>query len=113
MMPEKGLRKCWTPILEMEFDYLLNGPNMSGPNCFARRHVITSLQDTLKYDGRTREGKRALASTRLRIATATNEELREISELWHFLEDDGSIEECLSELKQAQAEIRSTKGGGP
>ena len=111
-MVEKGLRKCWTPFLEAKFDYLLNGPNMSGPDSFAPRAILLTLRDGMKYDGRTREGKRALASNRLRLAIATDEELLEMARAWHSLEDDGSVEECFLELKQSREDSISEASQG-
>ncbi|GAI61678.1 unnamed protein product [marine sediment metagenome] len=103
-MADKGLSEFWTPTLEAKFNLYLNGPNMRGPNSFPARHVILSLRDALKYDSQTREGQRAQDAARLRIATATDDELREIAEIEHFIKDDGSIEQNLLELKESQAQ---------
>jgi len=39
------------------------------------------IRDFEKYDGRSKAAKRALAQTRLRIATASNKDLEEIAKL--------------------------------
>lgn len=105
-MSRNGLRRCWTPELEMKFNFFLNGPAMSGPGSFARRHVILSIRDMLKYDGRTREGKKAAVAAELRLAIATNDELEEIAEISHSLEDNASVGQILFQLKETQDQLR-------
>jgi len=73
---ENGITRDWTPGMELRFELALNG-HMS----FAKRHHLMFLRDTLKYDGRSKEGKRALHQASLRLAIATDVEIWEIAEL--------------------------------
>lgn len=101
---EKGLCKTWT--LDQEE---LWARRLRGCRTFAERHLTMSIRDLLKYDARTREGKRAIAQSRLRLATATNEELQEIARLEVEVKDGGGIDAMprkLQHLKQIQAHIK-------
>lgn len=74
---------------------------------FASRHLLTGLRDVLKYDLRSREGKRTDAQSRLRIATATDKELRDLAELKVILLKDKAVtvEDELEVLIQTRARI--------
>lgn len=102
----KGLSKHWTPKLEEYYRKLL-------PGCrtFAERHVIMSIRDLLKYDGRTKEGRKAIAQGRLRLATATDKDLQEIAELEQKMPRQVqaiSVSEKVEELKELRARIKAT-----
>ena len=76
---------------------------------FAERHITMSLRDLLKYDSRTRAGKRARAQMRLRLALATDEELEEIARLEVAIIPEvitQGVKERLGHLKEVQARIR-------
>ena len=109
---EKGVSKYWTPGKELEYQEQLKG-------CwtFAERHLIMFTRDFLKYDGRSKAAKRALAQARLRIATASDKDLEEIAELEASMKREipgeipglarASFEaQNLRQLEKAQAEIR-------
>ena len=72
----KGLSKYWTPKQEELWARRLK-------NCrtFAQQHLTMSLRDLLKFDKRTKEGKRAIAQGRLRLTVATDRDLEELVEL--------------------------------
>jgi len=73
---EKGVTKYWTPKQEELWARRLK-------NCrtFAQQHLTMSLRDLLKFDSRTKEGKRAVAQGRLRLTVATDRDLEELVEL--------------------------------
>ena len=73
---EKGVSKHWTPGKELEFE-----ERIKRCRTFAERHLTMLLRDVLKYDGRSKEGKRAMTQARLRMAIATDEDLKELAEL--------------------------------
>lgn len=95
---EKGLSKDWTPEEEALYQSWL-----ASCHTFAERDLMISLRDHLKY-----EGKRAIAQGRLRLATATDEELEEVAKLEEQLGGGGSafVVYRLKELKKRRAEIR-------
>jgi len=103
-MMEKGLSKRWTPKLEGYYRKLL-----AGCRTFAERHLLMTVMDLLKYDGRTKEGKKAIARGRLRLATATDEELEELARLEQTMplrDNTPSVSERVEELKRERAEVR-------
>jgi len=73
---EKGVCKYWTPGKELEFE-----ERIKRCRTFAERHLTMLIRDLLKYDGRSKEGKRAMAQARLRLTVATDEDLKELVEL--------------------------------
>jgi len=102
---ENGINSTWTPETEEWWQSRID----TCPT-FAARHLITGLRDALKHDGRSREGKRADAQARLRIATATDKELRDLAELKVILLRRGKAVTVKSELEalmQTRARIRS------
>ena len=100
---EKELSKYWTPEEEALYQSWL-----AGGHTFAERDLMMTLRDRLKYDEQTREGKRARAQSRLRLATATDEELEEVAELEARMGGDGFafVAYRLKELRKRRAEIR-------
>jgi len=73
---EKGVHQVWTPALERHYNLLLGGCKT-----FAERHLTMLLRDVLKYDLRTKAGRRAAAQGKLRLVTATDDELTELATL--------------------------------
>ena len=73
---EKGVCETWTPEQEE-----LWASRLRLHLTFAERHIALTMRDLLKYDLRTKQAKRAAAQGRLRIATATDQELEEIATL--------------------------------
>jgi len=110
---EKGIHKYWTPGKDLEFE-----ERIKHCKTFAERHLVMLLRDTLKYDGRSKEGKRAMAGARLRLAVATDEDLKELAELQVVMEMEEKpgeipglhraslVAERLRHLKNVQAEIK-------
>ena len=109
---EKGVSKYWTPGKELEYQ-----ERLKGCRTFAERHLILSVRDLIKYDGRSRAAKRAGAQARLRIAAATEKDLEELAELGTSTQPEipgeipglarASFEaQRLRELEEAQAEIK-------
>ena len=72
----KETSKYWTPEAEQHYKRLL-----AGCRTFAQRHLVMTVRDLLKYNGRTKAGKRAIAQGRLRLAICTDEDLRELAYL--------------------------------
>ncbi len=109
---EKGVFKTWTPGQELEFEERINRCRT-----FAERHLLMLFRDTLKYDGRSKEGKRAMAQARLRLATATDEDLKELAEMEVPMAEEkpgevpglhraSLVAENLGHLKKMRTEIR-------
>ena len=109
---EKGISKEWTPGKELEFE-----ERIKHCRTYAERHLTMLIRDILKYDGRSKEGKRAMAQARLRLTVATDEDLEELAGLLvsQATEKPGEIPglhraslvaENLGHLKKTQAEIR-------
>ncbi|NQT47809.1 MAG: hypothetical protein HQ578_02405 [Chloroflexi bacterium] len=46
---------------------------------FGERHLKLSVYERLKYDGRTREGRLARKMARMRIATASDDDLADLA----------------------------------
>ena len=100
---ENRVTKYWTPEDEDLYESYL-----ASCHTFAERDLMMMPRDHLKYDGRTREGKRAIAQGRLRLVTATDENPEELAKLEAQLGGDGSDFEAyrLKRLKKRRAEIR-------
>jgi len=101
---EKGVSKYWTPEAEERYKRLL-----AGCRDYAVRELTTNLRDLFKYDGRTRAAKRARAQANLRMATATDEELKQLAKLEVELMGEnyiGTVLERFEELKKRRADIR-------
>ncbi len=109
---EKGVHKYWTPGKELEFE-----ERIKRCRTFAERHLTMLIRDLLKYDGRSKEGKRAMAQARLRLTVATDEDLKELVELQvrQVAERPGEIPglhraslvaENLGHLKNTRAKIK-------
>ena len=102
---EKGISKHWAPEHEEHYRGLL-----VGCRTFAERHLLMTVRDLLKYDGRTKEGKKAIAQGRLRIATATDDDLEELARLEQGMpgrDKHSSVSERVVELKKERGEIRA------
>lgn len=103
-MTEKGVSRYWTPERDKVYECLLDTCNT-----FAEREFIMTIRDLLKYDARTKEGKRARAQGRLRLATASDEDLKELAELEAMLSGRKLYSELpkrLEELNKLRAKIR-------
>ena len=100
----KGVNQYWTPGVELEYE-----EHIKRCRSFAERHLMATIRDMLKYDHRTRAGKRATAQSRLRLATATDQDLKELAQLKvHLLQeaDIGTAEEVLGQLNKDRARVR-------
>lgn len=100
---ENGINSTWTPETAEWWQSRID----TCPT-FASRHLITGLRDLQKYDGSSREGKRADAQARLRMATATDKELRDLAELKVILLKGKAVtvEDELDLLMRTRARIR-------
>ena len=76
MAKRGGTTQYWTEDQERFYEHLLAG--CSNPTI---RHLVTTIRDLIKYDQRTKAGKRAIAQARLRLATANDEELADLARL--------------------------------
>lgn len=100
---EKGIIKYWTPEAEENYNRLV-----AGCRTFAERHLMMTLRDLVKYDQRTKEGRRTKAQAMLRLATATDKELEEMAKQKVILvgEDEaGTVAEELENFKKMRAMI--------
>lgn len=110
----KGVSKYWTPGQEVLYQNAL-----SEARSFAQRDLIMSVRDLLKYDLRTRAGKRAVTQGRLRVAVATDEDLEEMASIAVVVENDKGIQKGMTieqleplqelkveELKRLRAKLR-------
>jgi len=100
---EKGVTKHWTPKQEE-----LWGRFLAGCHTFAQRALVMTFRDLIKYDGRTREGKRAWDKARLRLAVATDEDIAEMVALESRLGgnyDDETAMERIKELQELRAKV--------
>ncbi|MBA7705277.1 hypothetical protein ES703_114103 [subsurface metagenome] len=101
---EKGISKYWTPGKEAWGRQLID----SSPN-FAAQHLMISIRDMLKYDGRTRAGRRAFARARLRLATATDQDLEDMAKIYVTLfkeKSERTEAEELERLKDQRDRLR-------
>ena len=104
MEQEKGIHKSWTPRIEERTQQLIEGSHG-----FAMKNLMLTIRDLLKYDHRSKEGRRAQAQARLRLATATDEDLEAMAKLKvSILGEDrvGTVAEALEVLKEARARVR-------
>lgn len=102
---EKGLSNHWTPEKEAIFQRFL-----AGARTFAERYMITMIGNVLKYDGRTREAKKATARLHLSLATASEDDLVELAGLQHQLVGPGAhhtAHERLKELVALQDKVKA------
>lgn len=100
----KGISKYWTPKTEE-----LWVRRLKGCRTFAESYWVMLMRDLLKYDGRTKQAKRAIAQARLRLATATDADIEELAKLESEMpqeEPRQSVAETVEELKKTRAEIR-------
>lgn len=92
-----GLSKYWTPAAEEKCQTLL-----TACHTFAERHLVLTVCDRVKYDGRSKQAKRAIVHAGLRLATATDDELEELARLEAEMEVPHKIET----YKRVRARIR-------
>ena len=100
---EKGVNKYWTPEKEEHYKRALD----SCPN-FGARALIMLMRDVLKYDGRSKEGKRAISKARLRLGTASDDDLANMVTLESRITggyDPRQYAEKLEDLKRLRAKI--------
>ena len=70
--------------------------------------MATTIRNTVKYDHRTRESKKAWAKLQITLATATDDDLKELAELQHKLRGDSTLDEKLEDLIKTRKEIRAS-----
>ena len=112
--PTKGISKHWTPAQEA-----LYSQSLATCKTFAQRDLVISVRDLLKYDLRTKAGKRALTRGQLRIAVATDEDIEEMASIAIAAENEKRIKEGMTieellplqeanvkDLKKLRAKIR-------
>lgn len=104
-----GLSKRWTPAAEEKYHRLL-----AACRTFGERHLVMTIVERVKYDGRTKQGKRAMLGARLRLANATDEELKDLAELEAEMptDDEAGPEEILQHYKTVRAQIREEDVNG-
>lgn len=73
-MSKEEVSKPWNDQLEIIFDDAL-----AKTQGFGERHLILSLRDKLKYDGRTRKGKLARKRVQFRLAAASDGDLADLA----------------------------------
>ncbi len=101
---EKGLSKTWTQEQEELWVSRLRSCRTD-----AERHLIMATRDLLKYDGRSKGGKRAMAQARLRLAVATDEDLKGLAELEALIGrgiPGFTVAERLEQLEKRRAMLR-------
>lgn len=101
---ENGIHGSWTPGREEQSKRLIEDSHS-----FAMRNLMLNLRDLLKYDHRTKEGRRAQAQARLRLATATDEDLMEMAKLQVSLvgkDKTETVAEVFERLQVARARVR-------
>ena len=74
-MWEDGVNSNWAETDEARWNDLL-----VSVETFAVKHVLLLFRAIIKYDLRTVAGRRAIKQARLRLATATEDDLREMAE---------------------------------
>ena len=108
---ENGVNQYWTPKAEEHYERLA-----AGCLTFAGRHLLMTVMERLKYNGQTKQGKRAVAQARLRLATFTDDELEELARMEALsigqskisISIGRSVPERLESLKKTRAQIRET-----
>lgn len=101
---EKGISKYWTPEAEEKFQR-----DIESCGTFAMRHWLMTIRGIFKYDGRTKQAKRDIAEARLRIATATDDELEQLATLERELMGESKYMEMVALIgthKERRAKIR-------
>jgi len=104
---EKGISKTWTPQQEEHYKEVL-----ASCHDFAGQYLTMTIRDLLKYDARTKEGKRAIAKARLRLATATDDDLANLAILEGALAGNTTMEVVLGrlgDLEKARAKARQKR----
>ena len=101
---EPSASSYWTPEIDERVDRFLEECQS-----FAVRHLVMVIRAALKYDRRSKEGRRALAQARLRVATATDDELEQLAYLlqeWLAATDSPSLSDRLSDLRRIRSQVR-------
>lgn len=75
-MEKGGVNEYWTPEQELIWEMRIRAARS-----FAETHIAMLVRDVLKYDGRSKESRRAKAQARLRISLASDADLKELAEL--------------------------------
>lgn len=73
---EKGVNGNWTEADEARWNEL-----MGSIKSFPMKHILLLFQAVVKYDLRTVPGRRAINRARLRLATATDDDLQDMAEV--------------------------------
>lgn len=73
---ERGVHKYWTSEAEDRYRQLLDKCHSVG-----ERHLIMTVRDLIKYDGRSKEARRAIIQARLRLAIMTDAELEQMAKV--------------------------------
>ncbi|MBA7619562.1 hypothetical protein ES703_26901 [subsurface metagenome] len=105
----KGTGRYWTEAVERLYERYL-----AGCENFAQRHLVMSIRDLVKYDQRTKQGKRATAQARLRLATASDEDLEQLAKLRvqiFYNGDSQFVDEAIEHYRQLRERVRE-KGVG-
>jgi len=111
-MENSGVNQYWTQHQEMEWEM-----RIGACKSFAEKHMNILMRDVLKYDGRSKESRRAKAQARLRIALANDADLLELAEFEVSVEKNAPgwipgldkacrVTERLKELKEQRARIK-------
>jgi len=75
-MENKGVNQYWTPAQETAWEMRIRASRD-----FAEKHLAIIMRDVLKYDGRSKEARRAKTQSRLRLVTASDAELLGLADL--------------------------------
>lgn len=111
-MEKGGVNEYWTPKQE-----LIWGMRILAARNFAETHMAMLLRDIMKYDWRSKESRRPKAQARLRIALASDANLKELAELEVSIEEKNPgwipgldralrVTERFGELKEERAKIK-------
>jgi len=81
-MENAGINQYWTQVQETEWEMRIRACRS-----FAEKHLAILMRDVLKYDGRSKEARRAKTQANLRLATASDAELLELANLEVSMEE--------------------------
>ena len=111
-MEKGGVNRYWTPEQELIWE-----ARIRAARSFAQTHIAMLLRDVMKYDWRSKESRRPKAQARLRIALASDADLKELAELEVSIEETNPgwipgldralrVTERFGELKEQRAKIK-------
>jgi len=104
-MPRReGITQYWSEGQERFYERLLAGSSTP-----AMQHLVMTIRDLLKYDQRSKQAKRAVTQGRLRLATATDDELADLARLEARIggnSDPRLLNLKLEQLKQLRQSVR-------